>query len=234
MEQKTMGESEGQGLVWIEEMDREALAQRLAGYVADRLRGALVEQERVTLAVSGGRSPARFFEVLSEQVLDWGRVVVLPVDERLVEPGSSGANETLIREHLLRNRASEAVFVSVLESAAAPAEALAHVAWPPVMAVLGMGLDGHTASWFPGDAASLEALGSGERPDYMETVAPEALVARVTLNWPAIREAEERILLIQGDDKSSLLKYILEERPDYQQYPVARLVAAPLTVFWSP
>jgi len=32
----------------------------------------------------------------------------------------------------------------------------------------------------------------------METVAPEALVARVTLNWPAIREAEERILLIQG------------------------------------
>jgi len=108
-----MGESEGQGLVWIEEMDREALAQRLAGYVADRLRGALVEQERVTLAVSGGGRRLGF-EVLSEQVLDWGRVVVLPVDERLVEPGSSGANETLIREHLLRNRASEAVLCPCL------------------------------------------------------------------------------------------------------------------------
>ncbi|TDT38612.1 6-phosphogluconolactonase [Halospina denitrificans] len=219
---------------WVEETDSEALAQRLAVHVADRLREALAMQSGVTLAVSGGRSPARFFEVLSEQELDWERVAVLPVDERLVVPGSPQANEALIREHLLRNRASEAVFVSLLESAPGPAEALARVHWPPVVAVLGMGLDGHTASWFPGDDASLVAMAPEGRPGYVETVALEAPRARVSLNWPALQEVGERVLLVQGDDKRALLKYILEEKPDYAQYPVARLVAEPLTVFWSP
>ena len=227
-----MGERDGQGPMWVEETDREALAQRLAGYVADRLRRALEGEGRVTLAVSGGRSPARFFEVLSEQALDWARVVVLPVDERLVAPGSREANETLIREHLVREAAKDAIVVSLLDSP--PAETLAQVPWPPVVAVLGMGLDGHTASWFPGEPASLEALVPNQRPAYMETVAPEAPRARVTLNWPAVQEAAERVLLIQGDDKRALLEYILGEEPDYQQYPVARLAADPLTVFWSP
>lgn len=227
-----MGDRVGVQPGWVTETDREALAWRLAGYVADRLRGALEERARVTLAVSGGRSPARFFEVLSEQDLDWARVVVLAVDERLVAPGSSEANETLIREHLIRERASGAVLVSLLGSS--PVEVLAEVDWPPVIAVLGMGLDGHTASWFPGDAASLEAMALEGRPGYVETLAPEAPRARVSLNWPAIREAGERVLLIQGDDKRALLEYILEEEPDDQQYPVARLAAAPLTVFWSP
>ena len=172
--------------------------------------------------------------MLSEQALDWERVVVLPVVERLVAPGDSRANETLIRKHLLRDQASGAVFVSLLASESAPLEALTRVDWPPVVAVLGMGLDGHTASWFPGDAASLEAMVVEGRPGYVETVAPEAPRARVTLNWPALREVEDRVVLIQGDDKRSLLKYILEEEPDDRQYPVARLAAAPLTVFWSP
>ena len=219
---------------WVKETDGEALAQRLAVYVAERLRERLAAQSRVTLAVSGGRSPARFFEVLSEQALDWERVAVLPVDERLVAPDCSQANEVLIRKHLLRNRASEAVFVSLLKSASGPVEALAQVHWPAVIAVLGMGSDGHTASWFPGDSDSLAAMAAEERPGYVETVAPEAPQARVTLNWPAIHEVEERVLLIQGDDKRALLEYILGEEPDYQQYPVARLVADPLTVFWSP
>lgn len=229
-----MGECEEKKVIWVEEADREALAKRLAGYVADRLRNALADRARVTLAVSGGRSPARFFEVLSGQALDWERVVVLPVDERLVAPGALEANETLIREHLLRDRASEAVLVSLLESESAPVEALGQVQWPPVVAVLGMGQDGHTASWFPGDAASLEAMSGEGQPGYRQTVAPEAPIARVTLNWPALREVEERVLLVQGDDKRALLEYILGSEPDYQQYPVARLAADPLTVFWSP
>lgn len=227
-----MVEGVGQHPVWVKETDREALAQRLAGYVADRLRSALAKRARVTLAVSGGRSPARFFEVLSEQALDWERVVVLPVDERLVAPGSSEANETLIREHLLRGRASGAVFVSLLESA--PVEAFAQVPWPAVIAVLGMGSDGHTASWFPGDSDSFAAMAPEGLPGYVETVAPEPPRARLTLNWGAVHEVEERVLLIQGDDKRALLEYILGEEPDDQQYPVARLVADPLTVFWSP
>lgn len=218
--------------VWIEEADREALAQRLAGYVADRLREALADQARVTLAVSGGRSPARFFEVLSEAALDWERVVVVPVDERVVAPGAEAANETLIRGHLLRNRAAGATLVSLLESASA--SVFDQLPWPPVVAVLGMGLDGHTASWFPGDPASLQAMEEVDAVAYRETLSPEPPHARLTLNWAALRSARERLLLIQGDDKKAHMEYILEEKPDYRRYPVARLAAAPLTVFWSP
>src|SRR5690606_41152543 len=51
---------------WVETDDRSLLASRLARQVADWLRTALQEQERASLAVSGGKTPLNFFSALSQ------------------------------------------------------------------------------------------------------------------------------------------------------------------------
>lgn len=213
--------------------DREAQAQALADHVASALRRVLARSEAVTLLVSGGRSPVQFFECLADCALDWERVWVMPVDERASPPEPESRNEWLIRRSLLTGQAAGARFVPLDQ----PLEArvlMDRVPWPPVVAVLGMGEDGHSASWFPGDAASLEALRNTAGPAVVATHAASGPVERLTLNWPALAQATERMLLISGDAKRALLERIEESDLDWQAYPVARLLSAPLSVYWSP
>ncbi|MFO7786635.1 MAG: 6-phosphogluconolactonase [Halospina sp.] len=213
--------------------DRTDQAQALADHVADALRRALVRSDGVTLLVSGGRSPAHFFECLAVCALDWERVWVMPVDERASPPEPEDRNEWLIRRTLLTGQAARARFVPLDQPMAARA-LRERVPWPPVLSVLGMGEDGHSASWFPGDAASLEALQNTAEPAVVATRASAEPVERLTLNWSALAQTRERVLLISGDAKRTLLERIAAEGLSWQQYPVARLLSAPLRVFWSP
>ena len=64
--------------------NNQALSQRLAECIADRLEGALNLRDAATLAVSGGSTPKPLFAALSRCELDWSRVVVTQVDERWV------------------------------------------------------------------------------------------------------------------------------------------------------
>ena len=213
--------------------DRAAQARALADHAADALRAALADSDEVTLLVSGGRSPAQFFECLASCSLEWERVWVMPVDERTSPPEPESCNEWLIRGTLLTGQAARARFVPLDQ----PMEARTlreRVPWPPVLAVLGMGEDGHSASLFPGDAASLEALRSTSEPAVAATRAATQPVERLTLNWSALAQASERVLLISGDTKRALLERIAAEGLSWQQYPVARLLSAPLSVYWSP
>ncbi|MGM0450327.1 MAG: 6-phosphogluconolactonase [Pseudomonadota bacterium] len=218
---------------WHQFPDRESLAQSLADHVAQALERDLAERESVTLLVSGGRSPARFFECLAGQALDWRRVWVMPVDERVNAGTDDARNEWLIRHHLLTARAAEARFVP-LETPMS-AEALEkQLPWPATIAVLGMGEDGHCASWFPGDPALPVALESGSEQAIIATRASVAPTERLTLTWRALAEVEERVVLITGNNKRALFERIQAGTLDLECYPVARLLSAPLSVFWSP
>ncbi|MGH6796777.1 MAG: 6-phosphogluconolactonase, partial [Roseiarcus sp.] len=53
--------------------DGEELARGLADWTAERLRGAIAARGVALLIVSGGKSPARFFDRLSNLDLDWTR-----------------------------------------------------------------------------------------------------------------------------------------------------------------
>ena len=54
--------------------DGEQLAKGLAEWTAEHLRGAIAARGVALLIVSGGKSPARFFDLLSNLDLDWTRV----------------------------------------------------------------------------------------------------------------------------------------------------------------
>ena len=70
----------------VEFADGEELAKGLADWTAERLRAAIAARGVALLVVSGGKSPARFFEILSNVDLDWTRVAILNVTDPLPWP----------------------------------------------------------------------------------------------------------------------------------------------------
>jgi len=217
------------------------LTAALAQHVVQRLKEDLAAQDRITLVVSGGRSPVPLFQVLALQPLPWERVTVTLADERWVPADHPDSNEALVRGHLLKGRAASAAFVPFwtgdpAPEAAVPAvsTALATLPRPFSLVILGMGEDGHIASLFPG----AEALGEGLRTEapVLAVHPPHAPHPRMSLSLHALLQSRELVLMISGETKRRLLERALAEGPveDLPARAILRQAVVPVSVFWAP
>ena len=215
--------------------DREMMMLKLADTLAGELGDFLRRREQVSFAVPGGTTPGPVFDVLSGIDLDWGRVTVLPTDERWVEEESPRSNARLIRERLLVGRAAAAGFVSLIAEEPTPEAALPALAeavrphLPLTVLLLGMGEDGHVASLFPGADRLTEAL-ADEAPPVVALRAPAAPEPRVSLSAPVLREALSVHLVITGAAKRAVLERAAKLKP--AEAPV-RLVLDQAVVHWA-
>jgi len=212
------------------------LAAALAEAVAAALRTRLTDQATATLAVSGGTTPLRFLQALGGQKLDWARVVVTLVDDRCVDENSPRSNAGLVRANLCQGAAAAARFVPLYNAALAPnADALAVLNWPLAAAVLGMGLDGHTASFFPGGDHLAAALNPAGKVLAMPMTAPSAGEPRLTLTLPVLLAAGFLALHIEGAEKRLVLEKALQPGPVANMPVRAVLARCPAPeIFWSP
>ena len=219
----------------------EALAEALAGDVARVLGAAIARRGQALLAVSGGTTPKLFFPALARQPLDWAKVTVVPVDERFVPESSPRSNGALIRNTLLTDKAAIARFAplfyeaeTVEASAQRAAAELDALPWPLDAAVLGMGTDGHTASFFP-DAGNLDTLLDPAGDGFVLPVhAPSAGEPRLTLPLCRLLDAGLLALHIEGKEKRAVLEAALEpggEKPVSTVFAHAR---QPVPVYWTP
>lgn len=224
--------------------DGHALAIALAERIAERLRAGLVERDFALLAVSGGRTPLHFFDLLAQASLDWSRVQVTLVDERWVGEDDPRSNARLVREHLLRDAAAAARFVPLYTGAGSPEEGLAEATrrvhalpLPFDAVVLGMGLDGHTASFFPGGDQLDAALDMNRPTGVVPMRAPDAGEPRITLTLPTVLATRQLFLHIEGEDKRDVLAQARLGLGDAAHYPVRAVLeqsSEPVAVYWCP
>jgi 6-phosphogluconolactonase len=221
----------------------QALCERLAQCIASGLEGALNLREEATLAVSGGSTPKPLFAALSLCELDWSRVRVTQVDERWLSEDHADSNARLIREHLLQGHAAAAHFDSMkvdiddaFAAEAATAQRLAAFADTIDVVVLGMGEDGHTASFFPGSDTLAEALDPATDRLCLAVRPPVAPHDRMTLSLAALLRSRQLSLHITGSSKLSVLRGALagEDTLTLPIGAVCQRAENPLEIFYAP
>ena len=213
---------------WNEFGSQDLLAYALANRVAGQISQAIEQRGQAIIALSGGSTPKPLFENLSTLNIDWSKVVVTLVDERWVPMGHPLSNASFLLENLLHKLPEFPKFVPLFTiSAAALSPQLslipvlsdycqqtgsthAHPAGFDVV-ILGMGSDGHTASFFP-DANSIEQLIDADNPDYLLTCSsPSTQVDRVTWSLPALLDTQFLALHITGREKKQVFETALSD-----------------------
>lgn len=212
--------------------DAAAAAAHAAELVAAQLRESVAARGRAALAVSGGRTPQRMFEILAGGGLPWDRIDVFQVDERVAPAGDPDRNARQLEQAFAAQLASNPerfhfmpVELPDLAGAAAAyeRELVAGAGDPPVLDVvhLGLGADGHTASLFPGSLLLEET-----RASVAVTPEPYAGRRRMTLTLPTLERARLVVFVVTGADKQAVLPRLLRGDRDL----VASRVRAQRTV----
>jgi 6-phosphogluconolactonase len=158
-----------------------------------------------------------------------------------VPPSSPRSNAALVAAKLLRGKATAARFLPLfrkgenLDEAAADGDReIAALPFPFDVVVLGMGGDGHTASFFP-DAVELPALLDPENSlALMPVHADSAGEPRLTLTLPRIVAAGFLALHIEGDEKRATFDRATGDGPELPIRAVLDASPRPVEVFWAP
>jgi len=190
--------------------DASAVARRAATWIAEAAREAIKARGRFVVALSGGNTPHEMLRQLATEAIDWSKVYIVQVDERVAPLGSADRNLTQLREALLDRVPIPAAQVYPMPVEAVDLAAVADgygglliglAGSPPVLDLvqLGLGADGHTASLVPGDAA-VEVNDA----DVAVTASYKGW-RRMTLTFPIINRARRILWLVTGAEKSAVV-----------------------------
>lgn len=195
--------------------DADALAAVAAERIVAVAREAIAARGRFMIALAGGATPRATYARLAAtpEAVDWPRTWVAFGDERCVPPDHRESNYRAAREVLLDRVPVPSAQVMRMEgerpdpevAATDYARRLAQAfgtrrgEWPRFdLVLLGMGLDGHTASLFPGSPAARETF----RTVIAVHAAAAAIPQRLTLTLPVVNAARCVIMLVAGQEKA--------------------------------
>lgn len=203
--------------------DLEDLSRRAARFFADQANEAIEKRGRFAVALSGGSTPRRTFELFAEEPfrsLAWDKIHIFWGDERLV-PLSQPDNHFRMSTDIFLSKISipkENVHRVMVESETPAAAAADYEEQLKAffdlgpgelprfdLIILGMGADGHMASLFPGTPG----LGERERLVTSHYVAKVG-TNRLTLTLPVLANARQIMFLASGANKAETLRDVLQ------------------------
>lgn len=171
---------------------------------------AIKKRGRAVIALSGGSTPRQFFEYLSDSDLPWEKIFITLVDERWVDVNHPDSNEYLVRHALMKGKASKANFIGLKNGEATIVDGLEHCKESLQefkddfdLVILGMGEDGHTASFFPGAKELESALLSNET--CVAITPSKAEHKRMTLTLSRLLRTKYLFLHVEGSKKFEVL-----------------------------
>jgi 6-phosphogluconolactonase/glucosamine-6-phosphate isomerase/deaminase len=179
--------------------DPQAAADEAAAWIARQLRNAVSRRGAATVAFSGGSTPALMLAGLALLPVPWAATTIFQVDERVAPEGDPDRNAMLL--DVLRPHRPSIHLMPVTSVDLGAASRRYGALLPDRLDIvhLGLGDDGHTASWPPGDPV-IDAPGvvavSGE---YKGRV-------RMTLTVHAVNAARHRLVLATGSPKAPIVE----------------------------
>jgi len=209
--------------------DYESLSTNAARRIRTFIAETLVDQDQFAMALAGGSTPRRVYELLAKADLPWDRIHLFWGDERFVPHDHPKSNVRLVRETLLDGVDSPDANVHPMPTegtpdvAAAAYEDTLYAAFADRphtfdLALLGMGADGHTASLFP------EHGPTSSDPNWVRAVsAPprHAIAQRLTCTLPVFNDARQALALVSGESKRETVRKALDEGDD--ALPITRV-----------
>lgn len=213
--------------------DPEALANGAVEVFLAALEPAVRERGRFTVALAGGRTPRQLYERLAALPagrVSWPVVEIFFGDERPVPPDHPDSNFRLAADSLLSHVPLPAANIHRLPGELLPATAADEyerevrtafaVAAPETprfdLVLLGLGVDGHTASLFPGTRAVSES-----RRLVCANWVPKLGHHRLTLTFPVLNAARQVVFLVAGSDKARVVQEILAGPVPAPTHPAA-------------
>ncbi|MDT0558057.1 6-phosphogluconolactonase [Ichthyenterobacterium sp. W332] len=191
----------------------------------------LKEEKAINIALSGGSSPLPIYELLSTYKLDWKRISFYLVDERCVPLKSEQSNFNNIHNCFFKSLHSK-YYSMVREDLTYEETAINYEKLiiknlrskndlPQFdLIILGMGLDGHTASLFPGT----DALGNKKDLVVLNKI-PKLNTDRITMTFPLILNSKKIVLIASGEEKLNLLKNLCENN-----HPISKIIPQIYTI----
>jgi 6-phosphogluconolactonase len=225
--------------------DINQIAQEAARRWIEIAQGAVAERGSFSVALSGGKTPRTLYELLAVEPwraqAPWGSTHVFWGDERRVPSTDPQSNYRMAREALLEHVPipGEQVYrmhgEDLLSSAVQDYEnklwryfRFGRREWPRFdLFLLGMGVNGHTASIFPGTRAVSDLSSM-----VLAYQVPQLAAERMTLTLPVINHAHHILFLVAGAEKAHTLASVLEGESHPSTYPAQAVRPVDGTLTW--
>jgi len=209
------------------------LAARFRGLVEDSARRAIAERGRFSIAVPGGSAAETLLPSLIAAPIDWSRVSVFWVDERMVPPDDPDSNFRTARSAWLAQVPIPAESIHRVRGEDPAASAgyarlvREHLGAPARIdcVLLGMGEDGHVASLFPGH----RLLRAWDRDVAVLDDAPKPPAVRTTLTLRALTAARRIVVFATGPAKAAAMGDALGNEDSELPVALATMGDGPVT-----
>jgi 6-phosphogluconolactonase len=203
---------------------KEEATNVLARYFVQLAKEAIEENDRFSVALSGGFTPERLYELLASppfwNEVDWSKVYFFFGDERYVPHSDKDSNYRMAYETLLMPLAIPEDHIFPVNTTLDPALAAEDyeqrlnlffnnndIKFDLIL--LGMGDDAHTASLFP-----YTDILHDKTPGVKAVELPEQKTWRITFNAPLINNAVRIVFLVVGKEKAEAVKHVLTNDPE--------------------